>query len=112
MMEAIDLGFCSEHATSLRAMNLLLWIEPDKNRRRKNKKQFKKNHTHKKKKHASCEGYFASQRNIFNLFVRKANNPACSSSPLKDVFYQNFVKNQHLTNNFTLKCYNSFTNNR
>lgn len=51
MMEAIDLGFCSEHATSLRAMNLLLWIEPDKNRRRKNKKQLKKKpHTHKKKK--------------------------------------------------------------
>lgn len=49
MMEAIDLGFCSEHATSLRAMNLLLWIEPDKNRRRKNKKQLKKKHTHKKK---------------------------------------------------------------
>lgn len=58
MMEAICLGFCSEHATSLRALNLLLWIQPDRNSLGRKKKKNK----------ASSEGCFANPRNTFLLF--------------------------------------------
>lgn len=54
MMEANGLGFCSEHAISLWAMNVLLWTRQEQ----KKKKIKRKPHT--QKKHSSL----ASQRNI------------------------------------------------
>lgn len=50
MMEAICLCSCLKHSTSLRTLNLLFWIQPDKKKKLKKIKQDKNKNKKKKKK--------------------------------------------------------------
>lgn len=70
MMEAICLGFCSEHATSLRALNLLLWIQPDRNSLGRKKKKIR----------LAVKAVLPIQ-GILSSFLKKADFTSFSSGP-------------------------------